>query len=260
MGIFDSGVGGLTVLAEAARLLPSVRFHYFADSGFAPYGEKPRDEILSRCLAITEDMIHQGAAAILVACNTATSSAIEDMRRRFPLPIVGMEPALKPAVEAGLPGPILVLGTAFTIREPKYQRLLRRFQNTKNIVSLPCPGLVNLIEAGHRNDSLLKDHLRQLLKDHLARDYSAIVLGCTHFVYLKDPLRSLFGDAVQFFDGNRGTARQLTKILQERGLLADNIVPAPNSQDHITFATSGDKNHVLPLCQILLTDLMKTND
>jgi len=257
IGMFDSGVGGLTVLAEAVRLLPAARFFYYADSAFAPYGEKSRDEILARCFYIADEMTKRGASAICVACNTATSSAIVEMRRRYTIPIVGMEPALKPAVESCPAGKILVLGTTFTIHEPKYQALLRRFGEMREIVSLPCPGLVNLIEAGEKDSPAMKRRLQELLKGHQLHEFSAVVLGCTHFVYLKKNLREFFGGGVQFFDGNSGTARQLARVLTERG--KQSKVDATCSKESITFETSGDSEHVLPLCRNLISELLNSS-
>jgi glutamate racemase len=256
IGMFDSGVGGLTVLAEAVRLLPAARFFYYADSGFAPYGEKSREEILARCFYIADEMTQRGASAICVACNTATSSAIAEMRRRYTIPIVGMEPALKPAVESCLAGKILVLGTAFTIHEPKYQALLRRFGEMREIISLPCPGLVNLIEAGEKDSPAMKRRLQELLKGHPLHEFSTVVLGCTHFVYLKKNLGEFFGGGVQFFDGNSGTVRQLVRVLTERGNQSE--VEATGSQESIAFETSGDRAHVLPLCRNLMGELLNS--
>lgn len=255
IGIFDSGVGGLTVLAEAMRLLPAARYFYFADSGFAPYGEKSRSQILERCFWIADNMAQRKAAAIAVACNTATSSAIVEMRQRYPFPIIGMEPALKPAVENAHNGKILVLGTAFTIREPKYQALLQRFQRQREIISLPCPGLVNLIEAGEKDSPQMRLSLEEIFGSIHAPDVSAVVLGCTHFVYLKNNLRAFFRSDVEFFDGNLGTARQLVRVLTGRGLVAPQK-DVPLAKPQIEIDTSGDKDHVLSLCDSLLAELM----
>jgi glutamate racemase len=257
IGMFDSGVGGLTVLAEAIRLLPAARFFYYADSGFAPYGEKSREVILARCFYIADEMTQRSASAICVACNTATSSAIAEMRRHYTIPIVGMEPALKPAVESCPDGKILVLGTAFTIHEPKYQALLRRFSEKREIISLPCPGLVNLIEAGEKNSPAMERCLQELLKGHPLHEISAVVLGCTHFVYLKKNLREFFGGEVQFFDGNSGTVRQLARVLIEKGIQFRD--EATGAQECITLETSGDRAHVLPLCRDLLSELLNSS-
>ncbi|HRS00035.1 MAG TPA: glutamate racemase [Candidatus Sumerlaeia bacterium] len=259
IGIFDSGVGGLTVLAEAARFLPAARYLYFADSGFAPYGEKSRSEILERCFKIADKMAQRNVDAIVVACNTATSSAIVEMRQRYSFPIIGMEPALKPAAENAHDGTILVLGTAFTIREPKYQELLQRFQRQREIISLPCPGLVNLIEAGGKDLPEMNARLKQILGDLPASNISAVVLGCTHFVFLKNNLRTIFKTNIEFFDGNLGTARQLVRMLAERGHVCPEASPEANTpriKPQIEIDTSGERHHVLFLCETLLSELM----
>lgn len=248
-GIFDSGVGGLTVLSECMRLLPAENFYYFADSGYAPYGERSRNEISERCFEISDRMIETGAKAILVACNTATSSSIKDMRRRYSIPIVGMEPALKPAVEANLEGNILVLGTSFTIRQEKYSTLLKRFEKKHNIISLPCPGLVRFIERGDLETVKLKHHISRILSDIETERTGAVVLGCTHYVYLKDLLRRFFPPEVRFFDGNEGTARRLQWLLQQNRILSERKA---SHENQISIDTSGDALHVLPLCNRLL--------
>ena len=256
IGIFDSGVGGLTVLAELLSLLPEERYFYYADSAFAPYGSRSREEILERSFTITEDMLSRGAKAIVVACNTATSSAITEMRRRFDLPIVGMEPALKPAVEADIPGKILVLGTAFTIRERKYRQLLNRFCKKKEIVSLACPGLVELIEQGRLNSREMGDRLTDIFQDISPDEFCSVVLGCTHFVYLKQEIRRIFGPGIRLFDGNRGTALQTRRLLAQKRLLATD--PALNDPEkQIVIDTSGDSKHVLSLCDQLLKQLLR---
>lgn len=257
IGIFDSGLGGLTVLFETARILPRECYLYFADCRFAPYGLKSRDEIRKRCFFITETLLSRGIKALVVACNTATSCAVEEMRRNFPVPIVGMEPALKPACEADLPGKILVLGTPFTISEAKYQNLLVRFRDDKDIVSLPCPGLVEFIEKGDANCPEMRSGLTELFRDLPLEDFSAVVLGCTHFIYLKDILRELMGPRIRFFDGNRGTAQQLKRVLTQKGLLSDIKTPWL-TEEQIMIDTSGDPGQVIPLCHKLLSMLSDT--
>ncbi|MBN1902667.1 glutamate racemase [Candidatus Sumerlaeota bacterium] len=254
IGIFDSGLGGLSVLVEILKVLPRERFVYYADSGFAPYGHKSREEIKERCYSITEILLKRGVKALVVACNTATSSAVEDMRRGFSIPIVGMEPALKPAYEANLPGKILVLGTPFTINEPKYQNLLKRFISNKEIVSLPCPGLVELIEKGDINSPELKSRLKELFRGLAPEEFSCVVLGCTHFIYLKSILREIIGAPVQFFDGNFGTARQLKRVLKQYGSIRDVNEPG-NPEDQIVIDTSANPGQVIPLCHKLLSML-----
>ena len=242
-------------MAELIRILPGERYIYYADSIFAPYGQKSREEILERCMMIAEHLIRQGVKALVVACNTATSSAALEMRKRFSLPIIGMEPALKPAVEAGLPGKILVLGTPFTIRKKKYQDLLHRYSDQKEIVSLACPGLVELIEQGKLDSPEMKEKLIGLLQNLPLREFAAVVLGCTHFVFLRDTLREIFGPGVKFFDGNLGTANQVKRILETRQILAEEAMP-PEENERVSLDTSGDPGHVLPLCRTLLSQVL----
>jgi len=251
IGMFDSGVGGLTVLAECIRVLPGHRWLFFADSRFAPYGDRSRDEIRARCFTISDPMIHRGAKAIVVACNTATSSAINDMRQRYSIPIVGMEPALKPATEADLPGKVLVMGTSFTIREAKYRRLLERFEGKREIVSVACPGLVPLIEEGAAESPRMHKRLEELFSGLSLQEFGAIVLGCTHFVFFKNILRRIFGDRPVFFDGNHGTALQLKRVLGAETELNG----ASGCDASLVIDTSGPPDRVFPLCRRLLKGL-----
>ncbi len=255
VGMFDSGVGGLTVLVELVRLVPGERYVYFADTAFAPYGEKSRAEILERAFLIADELINHSVKIMVVACNTATSSAIEDMRQRHSLPIVGMEPALKPAMLANLPGKILVLGTPFTIREAKYQNLLRRFGDKRKVESIPCRGLVELMEAGEIDTPEMNKRLDAILGDLPLAEFSAVVLGCTHFVFLKERLREIFGQGVKLFDGNLGTARQVVRVLKSRNLLTGRTGNFDMDRQ-LNILTSGDPARVVPLCKKLLIQLL----
>jgi len=252
IGIFDSGIGGLTVLSEMVRKLPREHFIYFADSAYAPYGEKTTEAILERCLYIARHLIDRGIKALVVACNTATSSAIKKLRASFSIPIVGMEPALKPAIEANLPGKILVLGTEFTIREEKYQNLLKRFSEKKSIISVACPGIVQIIETKAPDHITLDQKLAGLLGRFAKENISAVVLGCTHFVYLKQPIRIILGNHVKLFDGNRGTANQLKRVLSDKGLHADKKKPLADRSHQIVIDTSAKPGQFFSL----VTDLM----
>jgi glutamate racemase len=256
IGIFDSGVGGISVLAEMLRILPYEKFYYFADSGFAPYGEKSKEEILERCFFITDHFLIKGIKAVVVACNTATSSAINEMRDHYDFPVIGMEPALKPAVEARfpgnsfVPGTILVMGTPQTIREKKYRDLLSRFRESRNIISLPCPGLVELIEEGKLDSTEMMKRLNELFRNIYKKNVSSIVLGCTHFIFLKDKIRIIFGKKPKFFDGNSGTAKQLRNVLKSNKILSQ--MPLKKISQKFTIDTSGDHLQISSLCTALL--------
>ena len=250
IGLYDSGVGGLTVLAECVRVLPGADYLYFADSGFAPYGNQTREKILKRSILIMEDLKSRGIKAVVVACNTATSSAIDELRCRYRMPVIGMEPALKPAVEQAPPGDILVLGTPFTIHERKYRLLLDKYRMRRKIVSLGCEGIVELIEQGKVHTQKMKEILRNALGEHEKHEFSGVVLGCTHYIYIRDILREVLQGNPRFFDGNVGTARQLKRRLPETGIRPEKIPKDRFTQ--IRIDTSGNRGQIFPLCETLL--------
>ncbi|MDH4609678.1 glutamate racemase [Pseudomonas sp. BN102] len=221
VGVFDSGVGGLSVLREIRALLPRESLLYVADSGHVPYGEKSADFIRERSHRIAEFLLGQGAKALVLACNTATVAAVADLRERYPqLPIVGMEPAVKPAAAATRSGVVGVLATTGTLKSAKFAALLDRFAGDVRVITQPCPGLVERIEAG----DLMGPDTRQLLagyvKPLLAEGCDTLILGCTHYPFLRPLLHQLVPDSVSLIDTGAAVARQLQRLLDARGLLA----------------------------------------
>lgn len=223
IGVFDSGLGGISVLRELHKQMPQERYIYYGDSAYAPYGEKSREEIVQRCEGIVRFFCEQGVKAIVIACNTATSAYVEELRRKYPqLIVIGMEPALKLAVDGYAHQQVLVMATRFTLREQKFERLVARYADEHTILRLPCPKLVELIE-----DDLLEDEgkVEQVLREYLMKyeveKLNSIVLGCTHFVFFKDALRRLCPSNVRIIDGNTGTVRHVKEQLQQRHLLCD---------------------------------------
>lgn len=225
IGVFDSGLGGITVLADLHRLLPQENLSYFGDSGNAPYGEKTQAEITNLSRTIIQRFVEQGAKAIVVACNTATSAAVEQLRQEFDLPIIGMEPALKPAIERTT-GSILVLATTYTIEHDKYRNLQDRLGQHDRVQALAAPQLVRFVEQGIYHGPVITDYLAELIPN--PDEIEAVVLGCTHFLYLKPTLRAYFGRPIQLFDGNAGTIQHLKRQIE----LASNPV------GHVTIANS----------------------
>ncbi|RBP99082.1 glutamate racemase [Bifidobacterium xylocopae] len=222
IGIFDSGLGGLSVTAAVHRLLPAENLLFYGDSAYAPYGIKSPEQVRERCFTITDALVARGAKAIVVACNTATSVCVGDLRARYPIPIVGMEPALKPACDrdAGRPQRVIVAATPLTLKETKFARLLARFQADHTIWSQPCPDLVTILESGHLDDrDLVREALDRYLGPYDLSQVDSIVLGCTHFVFYRDYFREYCPPTVAVIDGNEGTARQLRKLLAGRGEL-----------------------------------------
>lgn len=218
IGVYDSGVGGLAVLAEVRRLLPGEDIVYFADSGFFPYGPRPAAEIRERAEAVTRELLEHGVKLIVVACNTATSAAIAHLRTTFEVPFVGMEPALKPAAESTLSGKVALLVTPGTARGQKLAALIDRYGAEVSIQAIEAPGLAERVEAGAIDD----DETRQLVRRYVApvRDSGAdvLVLGCTHYVFLRDVIEGEAGEGVMVIEPSEAVARQVKRVLSDRRL------------------------------------------
>jgi glutamate racemase len=221
IGVFDSGVGGLSVLAEIQRLLPNESLLYVADCGHIPYGEKTPEFIRQRCSAMAGFFREQGAKALVLACNTATVAGVADLRRDFPeWPIVGMEPAVKPAAAATRSGVVGVLATTGTLQSAKFAALLDRFAADVKVITQPCPGLVELIENGDLHSPQLRVLLQGYVAPLLAQGCDTIILGCTHYPFLKPLLKTMIDDDISLIDTGAAVARQLQRLLGERDLLA----------------------------------------
>ncbi len=216
--MIDSGVGGISVLALAHQRLPNENFCFFADAAFAPYGDKTPADIRDRLHAILKEHENQQIKAILLACNTATSAAAATLREELAIPVIGMEPALKPAV-LNSSGQIIVMATALTIREEKFQNLLALYGAGRDIVPMPCPGLMELVEKDPEGEET-EAFLRKALAPY-ENTMSSLVLGCTHYVFLRPLLQKLYPQA-ELFDGNDGVVRHLEEILRDRSALGGN--------------------------------------
>ncbi|MEQ7918131.1 glutamate racemase [Xanthomonas sp. WHRI 1810A] len=251
VGVFDSGVGGLSVLGEIHRLLPNESTLYVADCGHIPYGEKTPEFIRQRCVVIAEFFRAQGAKALVLACNTATVAGVADLRERFPdWPIVGMEPAVKPAAAATRTGVVGVLATTGTLQSAKFAALLDRFAADVQVITQPCPGLVELIETGDLTSPTIRHLLQGYVEPLLQAGCDTIILGCTHYPFLKPLLREMVPAAVTLIDTGGAVARQLQRLLAQRELLAGGP-PQPTQ-----FWTSGDMNNF----RNILPVLWKTSD
>lgn len=208
IGIFDSGVGGLTVLSEARKQMPDHSFLYFADRANAPYGEGSKAQTLQLTLDCVAFMEPLGLSGLVLACNTATSAAVKELRNRYEFPIIGMEPAVKPAVQHG-EGKVLVLATPLTLREEKFRKLVQQVDKNGKVDGIDMPELVRLAEKGTFNGEEVHRYLIQQLGQVTWEDYSALVLGCTHFIYFREALKALVPPHVAILDGNAGTVRRL---------------------------------------------------
>jgi glutamate racemase len=211
--VFDSGVGGLTVLRELRRRMPQVPLLYVADAAHAPYGEKSADFIAQRSLALAEHLQAEGARLLVVACNTATAHAVDTLRRRWPgLPIVGTEPGVKPAVAASHNGRVGVLATPATIASARYQDLLRRHAGGAQIVSQACPGLVDLIEQGDLGAPALKALVERVCAPLNAAGVDTVLMGCTHYPLIQPLLQAALGPKVGLLNIESAVAQQAERL------------------------------------------------
>jgi glutamate racemase len=221
IGIYDSGLGGLSVLREIRALLPGESLLYIADSRYAPYGEKPEAFVQARTRQVCGWLADQGCKALVVACNTATAHGIQSLRESLALPIVGVEPGLKPAAAASRSKVVGVLATASTLRSAKFARLLAAMAGESRFLCEAGVGLVPLIEQGDVSGAAVRDKLRAYLQPMLDGGADTLVLGCTHYPFLADTIRDLVGDRLTLIDTGVAVARQLQRRLTEGGLAAD---------------------------------------
>ena len=230
IAIFDSGVGGLSVLHYLCTGLPYENILYFADQANVPYGPRSATQIQDFCQAITHFLREQGAKVIVVACNTATAVALAHLRQNFPtIPIVGMEPAVKPAAQQTKSGKVGVLATAVTFQSPRYADLMARFAQNITIYEDPCLGLVNLIEGGQAHSPQTEQLLHSILTPMLAAGIDTLVLGCTHYPFVLPLLEEMVGTAVTIIDPAPAVARQAAHLLQQQHLLASGMTRPPSS-------------------------------
>lgn len=220
VGIFDSGVGGLTVAAALHRLLPALPVRYIADTAYFPYGERPPAEIEARAATLTAQLVAQGCALVVVACNTASSAALERLRERFTVPIVGMEPPLKPAVERTRSGRVAVLVTPATARGERLARLQSAYAGGTEVLTVSMPGLADLVEGGEVAGERVEQALHRAL-DGLAagpRAVDELALGCTHYGFLRATLEAMLGPGVEVLDAAEPVARRVQQQLETHGI------------------------------------------
>ena len=228
VGVFDSGLGGISVVRQIVRDMPHEHVLYFGDSANAPYGTKTPGQVRDLSLAIAQRFVDEGVKAIVIACNTATSAAVNDLRERYDIPIIGMEPALKVACDAGhgRRQRVIVAATPLTLRERKFAALMDRFKERHTIYPEPCPDLVEIVESGRLGDHDLVMRTLHAYFDHYDLDaIDAVVLGCTHFVFYRNYFRELLPPTTAIIDGNEGTVRHLGVVLESLGCLAPEDAP-----------------------------------
>lgn len=224
IGIFDSGIGGLTVLKKIIEKLPNEEYIYYADTDNVPYGTKPKEEVREYIREAVEFLISRNVKAIVIACNTATSIAVEDLRKKYTIPIIGIEPAAKPAVENRGKKRVLIMATPTTIKEEKLKDLLKHLNATEYVDLVAMPRLVEFAEKEDFKSNEVKGYIEEELKDYNLEDYSELVLGCTHFPFFKEILAEIFPADVSQIDGSQGVANRLERVLEERDLLGNNML------------------------------------
>ncbi len=238
IGLYDSGLGGISVMHAVRALLPTHNLIYLADTAYCPYGPRPPAEVRARALACAGWLLHQGAQVVVVACNTATSAALELLRAEIPQPIIGMEPGIKPAIATTRNGQIGVLATDGTLAGSRFATLIERFASNVVVQTVPCPGLVAQVEAGDLNSPQTRALLMEYLAPLQASGIDTLVLGCTHFPFLTPLIAELVGPTVTIIDTGPAVARQVARI-------AADIQLAPGT-GNVCFATTGDPDRVAP--------------
>lgn len=236
IGVFDSGVGGLSVLRAIRQALPKESVLYLADQAHVPYGPRPLKEVEGFAEEITRYLLDQGAKLVVVACNAASAAALQHLRQVFPeVPFVGMEPAVKPAAENTRTGRVGVLATPATFQGALYASVIERFANGVTVLQNTCPGLVMEIEAGRQDSPQVRAILEEALGPMLARGIDTVVLGCTHYPFVIPLIEEIAGPGVRVIDPAPAIARQVDRLLDQRGLRSSNDLPGTTR-----FMTTGD--------------------
>ncbi len=250
IGVFDSGLGGISVVRQLHAAMPNERIIYFGDSANAPYGVKTPQEVRNLSFKIVEHFAKLSVKAIVIACNTATSAAVDDLRNHYNIPIIGMEPALKLACDlgGGKPQRVIVAATSLTLRERKFADLMNRFTQNHKIFPQPCPDLVEIVENGDLgNKNIVMSALHKYFDSYDLNSIDSVVLGCTHFVFYRDYFREFLPDCVKIVDGNAGTVHHLKSVLESSGELAD-----ANNNGSVLLTNSDSSNRISELSKSLL--------
>ncbi len=246
IGVFDSGLGGLTVVSEIRRRLPREAIEYVGDSAYVPYGGRPLEEIRDRSISVVGALIERGAKLVVVACNTASAAAIDQLRDAFTVPIVGLEPAVKPAAASTEAGHIAVLATPATLRTERFHRLVDRHAAGVDLLKIPCPGYVELVEAGELEGHHAMEVVREPLVPAIAAGVDRVVLGCTHYPFLRGLIERTMGDGVEVLDSGTAVARQVERVLVQHSLLGD-----ADREGDLTVFTTGEPRDVEPVASRL---------
>ena len=249
IGVFDSGVGGISVLKHIHTLLPHEDLLYVADSKYAPYGNRTPAEITARCMEIADFLIAKNAKALVVACNTATAAAIDTLRAKYDLPIIGMEPAVKPAAAATKNGIIGVLATVGTLKSAQFAALLESYGRNVEVVTQACVGLVECVERGELSNQTTLELIKEYSKPLLEEGADTIVLGCTHYPFVRPLIEQVVGSYVTLIDTGAAVAKHLQKRLSALGLLAD--AKQSSQVSKVTFWTNSEAENAQKIIQQL---------
>jgi glutamate racemase len=229
VGVFDSGIGGLSVAREIRRALPAENLLYFADTAYVPYGDRTTEWVRNRSLTVGRYLQARGAKALVVACNTASGAALEELREHLAVPVIGLEPAVKPAVRDSASGRVGVMATVGTLRSDRYARLITAYGSGATVVAQACPGLADTVEEGILTGEELDRRLAPFIAELREAEVDTVVLGCTHYVFIRDAIARALGPGVRLIDSGGAIARQTERILRERAQLT----PAGDGSLHI---------------------------
>ncbi|KPU42754.1 glutamate racemase 2 [Oxobacter pfennigii] len=251
IGVFDSGHGGVTVLREALLMLPQEDYIYFADTLHVPYGEKSKEELKEYIMDAVDFLRNKGIKALIVACNTATSVAIKELRQKYDFPIIGMEPAVKPAIQNGGGKRVMVFATPLTLKEEKFHHLITQVDKNNIVDYLALPELVTFAENLEFSEGAIIPYLREKLSIFDISQYSTVVLGCTHFPLFKDSFEKVFSQATKIIDGSHGTVKRLIDVLEE-----NNIMGGGNGKiEYYSSGGSKEDAHKFSNCLIRATSI-----
>ncbi len=236
VAFFDSGIGGLSVLRQAISKLPYENYIYYADTKNVPYGTKPKEDIVKYIFEAVEFLAANNIKILVVACNTATSAAVNDLRAKYDFPIIGMEPAVKPAIEKNKSKRILVTATSFTLRERKLESLISDLDKNNIIDKLALDSLVGYAENFDFKSVEVKEYIKERLSSVIIEDYETIVLGCTHFIFFKKIMQEMLPPHIEIIDGNEGTVNQMLRVMENNRLLKT------DESKSLSFFSSGFKD------------------
>ena len=237
VGVFDSGIGGLSVAREIRHALPAENLLYFADTAYVPYGDRTTEWVRNRSLTVGRRLQELGAKTLVVACNTATGAALEALREHLDVPVIGLEPAVKPAVRDSAAGRVGVMATVGTLRSDRYARLVTAHGAGATVVAQPCPGLADTVEDGILSGDELDRRLEPLIAPLRDAGVDTVVLGCTHYVFIRDAIARALGPGVRIIDSGGAIARQTERILRDGGALAP---PGPGSLRILTTGPAAE--------------------